>query len=188
MNKLLNSGPTVSSSPDKSVSSNKSSSHLSMLPTSATQQNLNSPTGITSRQQRFQLLRASSSLCEDDGEERRLFDESTRLKAGRESYSGTLSHAKRATRSLYANFNSWADLQSSSLQSSLSRAGGKEQLLESAEERKRLAQDALLWNEIKAGLIPERLLKKVPRMGALVSLDLSYFGLGDELCSCLGNR
>lgn len=56
------------------------------------------------------------------------------------------------------------------------------------EQKKRHAQDTLLFREIKAGLIPEQLLKKIPRMGALVSLDLSYFSLGDELCACLGKR
>ena len=60
--------------------------------------------------------------------------------------------------------------------------------VKAVDQKKRRAQDALLFREIKAGLIPEQLLKKIPRMGALVSLDLSYFSLGDDLGNCLGQR
>jgi hypothetical protein len=58
----------------------------------------------------------------------------------------------------------------------------------SVDEKKRRAQDLLLAQELKRGIIPEQLLRKIPRMGDLISLDLSHYSMGDELCICLGNR
>lgn len=57
---------------------------------------------------------------------------------------------------------------------------------QSIQGKKRHAQDILLLREIKAGILPEQLLKKVPGMGNLISIDLSHFSIGDELGKCLG--
>jgi hypothetical protein len=59
---------------------------------------------------------------------------------------------------------------------------------QSLDGRKRHAQDILMLREIRAGVVPEQLLKKIPSMGNLVSVDLSHYGLGDELGKCLGTR
>jgi hypothetical protein len=55
-------------------------------------------------------------------------------------------------------------------------------------EKKRRAQDVLLSQQLRQGIIPEQLLRKIPRMGELISLDLSHYGMGDSLCICLGRR
>ena len=54
------------------------------------------------------------------------------------------------------------------------------------EERKMHARDVLLTNELKAGKIPEQLLKKVPNTMGLIAINLAHYGLGDELGICLG--
>lgn len=59
---------------------------------------------------------------------------------------------------------------------------------QSVQGKKRHAQDILMLREIRAGVLPEQLLKKVPHMGNLISIDLSHFSLGDELGRCLGTR
>eukprot|EP00603_Paraphysomonas_imperforata_P008260 CAMPEP_0114432380 /NCGR_PEP_ID=MMETSP0103-20121206/11125_1 /TAXON_ID=37642 ORGANISM="Paraphysomonas imperforata, Strain PA2" /NCGR_SAMPLE_ID=MMETSP0103 /ASSEMBLY_ACC=CAM_ASM_000201 /LENGTH=1408 /DNA_ID=CAMNT_0001602053 /DNA_START=145 /DNA_END=4371 /DNA_ORIENTATION=- len=56
----------------------------------------------------------------------------------------------------------------------------------SVDELKRKAQDLLLSQELRQGVIPEQLLRKIPRMGDLISLDLSHYSMGDDLCLCLG--
>ena len=56
------------------------------------------------------------------------------------------------------------------------------------EVKKRIAQDMLLHQQLSRGVIPEQLLRKIPRMGDLISLDLSLYGIGDDLCLCLGKR
>lgn len=53
-------------------------------------------------------------------------------------------------------------------------------------QKKVRAKDVLLMNQLRSGLIPEQLLKKVPNSMNLVVLHLSHFGLGDELGKCLG--
>jgi hypothetical protein len=55
-------------------------------------------------------------------------------------------------------------------------------------DRKRYAEDLLLLKEMKAGVLPEQLLKKIPNTANLITLDLSHFGIGDELGCCLGTR
>jgi hypothetical protein len=57
---------------------------------------------------------------------------------------------------------------------------------QSIQGKKRHAQDILMLREIKAGILPEQLLKKIPHMGNLISVDLSHFSLGDDLGKCLG--
>lgn len=57
---------------------------------------------------------------------------------------------------------------------------------ESDFQRKVRAKDVLLMNQLRSGLIPEQLLRKVPNSMNLVVLHLSHFGLGDELGKCLG--
>jgi hypothetical protein len=59
---------------------------------------------------------------------------------------------------------------------------------QSMEGKKRHAQDLLMLREMRAGILPEQLLKKIPRMGNLISIDLSHYGIGDELGRCLGTR
>jgi hypothetical protein len=59
---------------------------------------------------------------------------------------------------------------------------------QSLEGKKRHAQDLLMLREMRAGILPEQLLKKIPRMGNLISVDLSHYGIGDELGRCLGTR
>lgn len=59
---------------------------------------------------------------------------------------------------------------------------------QSIEAKKRHAQDILMLREMRAGVLPEQLLKRIPRMGNLISIDLSHFGIGDELGKCLGTR
>jgi hypothetical protein len=59
---------------------------------------------------------------------------------------------------------------------------------QSAEGKKRHAQDLLMLREMRAGILPEQLLKRIPRMGNLISIDLSHYGIGDELGKCLGTR
>lgn len=59
---------------------------------------------------------------------------------------------------------------------------------QSIEGKKRHAQDLLMLREMRAGILPEQLLKKIPRMGNLISIDLSHYGIGDELGRCLGTR
>lgn len=55
-------------------------------------------------------------------------------------------------------------------------------------EKKRRAQDVLLSQQLRLGVIPEQLLRKIPRMGDLISLDLSHYSMGDDLGICLGRR
>lgn len=55
-------------------------------------------------------------------------------------------------------------------------------------EKKRRAQDVLLSQQLRQGIIPEQLLRKIPRMGELISLDLSHYSMGDDLGACLGRR
>jgi hypothetical protein len=57
---------------------------------------------------------------------------------------------------------------------------------QSNEEKKMHARDVLLTNELKSGKIPEQLLKKVPNTMGLIAINLSHYGLGDELGICLG--
>jgi hypothetical protein len=45
-----------------------------------------------------------------------------------------------------------------------------------------------LYNQLKLGIIPEKLFKRTVDRGALQTLDLSFFGLGDEMGLCLGMR
>jgi hypothetical protein len=59
---------------------------------------------------------------------------------------------------------------------------------QSAEGKKRHAQDLLMLREMRAGVLPEQLLKRIPRMGNLISIDLSHYGIGDALGKCLGTR
>ena len=56
------------------------------------------------------------------------------------------------------------------------------------EQQKRLAQDMLLVKELEGGILPEDLLKKLPYMRHVTTLDLSHFGIGDGLGQCLGYR
>lgn len=55
-------------------------------------------------------------------------------------------------------------------------------------ERKRYSEDLLLVQELKSGVLPEQLLKRMPDIQNLVSLDLSFYGIGDQLGHCLGCR
>jgi hypothetical protein len=64
----------------------------------------------------------------------------------------------------------------------------KEASAHTVKEKKRRAQDVLLGQQLRLGVIPEQLLRKIPRMGDLISLDLSHYGMGDSLCICLGKR
>ena len=59
---------------------------------------------------------------------------------------------------------------------------------EHVEGKKRLAQDSLLLKELELGILPEHLLKKLPHMKHITTLDLSHYGIGDKLCMCLGLR
>jgi len=52
----------------------------------------------------------------------------------------------------------------------------------------REAQDKLLYSQLKLGIIPEKLFKKTIDRNIFQTLDLSYFGLGDEMGQCLGSR
>lgn len=63
-------------------------------------------------------------------------------------------------------------------------AGGQDE--ETDFQKKVRARDVLLMNQLRSGLIPERLLKRIPNSRNLVVLHLSHFGLGDELGMCLG--
>jgi hypothetical protein len=54
--------------------------------------------------------------------------------------------------------------------------------------QRRDAQDKLLFNQLKLGIIPENLFKRSASSSHLQTLDLSYFGLGDEMGLCLGLR
>lgn len=57
---------------------------------------------------------------------------------------------------------------------------------ETSFQKKVRAKDVLLMNQLRSGLIPEQLLKRVPNSMNLVVLHLSHYGLGDELGKCLG--
>jgi hypothetical protein len=57
---------------------------------------------------------------------------------------------------------------------------------QSNEEKKMHARDVLLMNELRSGKIPEQLLKKVPNTAGLIAINLSHYGLGDDLGICLG--
>ena len=52
----------------------------------------------------------------------------------------------------------------------------------------RIAQDTLLVQQLKAGLLPENLLKTSPHMQYMTSIDLSHYSIGNELGICLGRR
>jgi hypothetical protein len=54
--------------------------------------------------------------------------------------------------------------------------------------QRRNAKDKLIYNQLQKGIIPENLFKNGTDHGKFISLDLSYFGLGDELGFCLGKR
>lgn len=149
---------------------------------------------IARRQSKFQSQRVGSSVCLDDPEEtHKMLAEYARMAAalplaslGSEYSLNVLSRIKRASRAIHNN----EDVSHFSGQGAerADSIGSDDWDVNTVEQRKRFAQDSLLFREIKAGLIPEQLLKKIPRMGALVSLDLSHFSLGDELCCCLGKR
>jgi len=59
---------------------------------------------------------------------------------------------------------------------------------ENLEGKKRLAQDSLLLKELELGILPEHLLKKLPHMKHVTTIDLSHYGIGDKLGICLGLR
>lgn len=102
-----------------------------------------------------------------------------------------VSRMTRAARAHYAGFDyvDEAPLQQygddDSLNSSLSPMSLSDV---SQAGKKRYAQDILLLKELRAGLLPEQLLKRIPGMGDLVSVDLSHFGIGDDVGMCLGPR
>lgn len=169
---------------------------------SASQANTSSTSGIANRQNKFLKQRAASNVSGSmetvlSEEGKQVVAELKRMTnilpvcAMNTSYScSVLSRIKRASHAIYNNqgathFKGDGD---DNTEENDSHFDSSEWTLKTVDQKKRRAQDALLFREIKSGLIPEQLLKKIPRMGALVSLDLSYYSLGDELGHCLGQR
>jgi hypothetical protein len=154
-----------------------------------------STSSIARRQNKFQKQRSVSSAGASDPEDTPQMAEE-RAKMGLVLPAGggigasytccVLTRMKRASQSINNNMNA-TQFDCGNTENDV-HFDNEEWVLSTVDQRKRYAQDLLLFRELKAGLIPEQLLKKIPRMGALVSLDLSHFSMGDELCQCLGKR
>lgn len=150
---------------------------------------------IAKRQNMFAKQRANSKIdyAEDPAETDRMMEEHAKMstilpatKISSEYSCSVLSRIKRVSRTIFNNADA-ANFSGDTGEND-SHFDSDQWAMSTVEQKKRHAQDTLLFREIKSGLIPEQLLKKIPRMGALVSLDLSYYSLGDELCACLGKR
>ena len=151
---------------------------------------------IANRQKQFQKQRSVSSFeCLDPEDEERQRQEHAKMCSAlppvvlnSQYSSNSLSRIKQASQLLAKNMGTYPlDLDDNNVECD-SSIDSDSFVLSWAEQKKRVAQDSLLFREIRAGLIPEQLLKKIPRMGSMVALDISYFSIGDELCQCLAKR
>ena len=64
------------------------------------------------------------------------------------------------------------------------KIGGKRALTKDAKNAH--ANDVLLASQLKKGVLPENIFRRKPGHESTVSLDLSHYGLGDEMGLCLG--
>ena len=105
------------------------------------------------------------------------------------------SNIHRALNSMYVGYDSVEvlDRLSSAPGGNRSRSSSREGFNSSGQAnnlvvQQREARDKLLYNQLSSGIIPENLLKSGKGFDNLITLDLSHYGLGDEMGLCLGKR